>query len=92
MPKTACDHGDSMLEVLCAGCARDCFIETALRERERLAKLFEDEAKAAPLGQEDIVKGRSVYNWLMHAARKIRESKAEWESTSSAEGQSVEGA
>ena len=79
MPKTACDHGDTMLEVLCAGCAKDCFIETALRERERLAKMFEDEAKAAPLGEVDLQKGSSVYNWLIHAARKIRESKAEWE-------------
>lgn len=77
--KTACDHGDSKLEVLCGGCAKDAFIDTALRERERLAKMFEDEAKAAPLGQEDPQKGSSVFNWLMHAARKIRESKAEWE-------------
>lgn len=85
MAKTACDHGDKMLEVLCGGCAKDAFIDTALRERERLAKEFEDAAKSAPLGEEDIQKGASVFNWLMHAARKIRESKAEWETNPVAE-------
>jgi len=41
-------------------------------ERNRLASLFEAEAKMVPLGEEDRGKGSSIYNWLMYAARKIR--------------------
>jgi hypothetical protein len=56
----------SRLEELCKQSAAD--------ERQRLAQLFEDEAKAVPEGAEDPQKGQSVYNWIMWACRKIRES------------------
>lgn len=51
----------------------DCCAE-AIRfdERDRLASWFEAEAAATPLGAEDNGKGKSIYNWLMFAARRIR--------------------
>lgn len=42
------------------------------REREACAAHLESEAKASPLGHENVQRGRSTYNWLAHCARLIR--------------------
>jgi hypothetical protein len=63
----------------CSVCVREVLVEVAEKaakdERERIWKLFHDEAQETALGAEDVARGASVFNWAMWAARKIRDSK-----------------
>lgn len=52
----------------------DCIKYMVAAERERLARVFDEEAEVLPLGVEDPQKGQSIYNWLKYAAMKIREA------------------